>query len=119
MKQAVVVLLKNSNGQILGVSRKDDLDNFGLIGGKLEKNESLEQAAIRETKEETGLVITNLQKIFEHSENLEYHTTCFSADYSGEINTSEKGSVRWIDWEYLFKGSFGDYNRKLFAAIKE
>lgn len=42
----------------LAVSRKENKQSWGLPGGKLEEGESACTAAIRETYEETGLIIT-------------------------------------------------------------
>lgn len=117
MLKAVTVLLFNELNQILAVSRKDDITKFGLVGGKVDSNETLEEAAVRETKEETGLIIYNLKKIFEDSEDRKFWTVCFTADYTGTIHTSEKGLVKWVNKEILFTGPFGNYNKKLFVHI--
>ena len=65
MKTAQVVLL-NEDGLVLGVSRKTNHNDFGLAGGKMEDidNDNPMAAAIRETKEETGLDIYDLNLIF-------------------------------------------------------
>ena len=47
------VLIFSSN--FLSVSLKEDHTDFNLPGGKVEQNETFEEAAIREVKEETGL----------------------------------------------------------------
>lgn len=117
IKKAAVVLLMN-NGKILGVSRKNNSNDFGLPGGKLDKNETFEHAAIRETKEETGLHIFGLNEIF-----IRYHdgfkAITFSAHYTGDIanyknsSSPETGVIQWIDFETLKKGTYGDYNARL------
>ena len=63
LKHTVHVALFNDKGEVLMVSRKDDLNSFGLPGGKLDDNETLEEGIIRETLEETGLEIFNLYEI--------------------------------------------------------
>ena len=63
MKNSVVALIfhkdhmENPIDIILGVSRKNDHNDFGLVGGSVEENETFEEAIIREVKEETGLDI--------------------------------------------------------------
>ena len=65
MKVSAQVVLINPEGLILGVSRKDNHNDFGLIGGKMEEHDkSPEDTAIRETLEETGLKISNLRLVF-------------------------------------------------------
>ncbi|MBY6036908.1 NUDIX hydrolase [Fictibacillus nanhaiensis] len=52
----------NKEGHILLAKRKD-YPLWDLPGGTLEKEESLESCAIRETEEETGYIISITQKI--------------------------------------------------------
>ena len=58
MNSASCILIVNKDkGEFLSVSLKDDKTDFNLPGGKVELNETLEDTAIRETKEETGINI--------------------------------------------------------------
>lgn len=112
-KRAVTILLHNEDGDILGVSRKNDPNDVGLPGGKCDDGETDEEAITREVKEETGLDVFNLKPFFTDEERDEFICTTFIGNYVGEIVTTEKGVVKWTDWETIQKGSFGDYNIQL------
>lgn len=111
-KRAVTVLLHNEDGDILGVSRKDDVNDVGLPGGKVDAGETDEQAIIREVKEETGLELFNIKPYFVREDG-EYVCTTFIGNYTGNISTSEKGEVKWTNFEEIIRGSFGPYNEQL------
>jgi len=115
--QAAVCLIMAEDGTILAVSRKDDPTAWGLPGGKVDPGETPEEAAIRELKEETGLDVVNLRKIFVRGEGDGYTTHCFATEAVGEINTGEAGVVRWVTLDELLAGPFGPYNRQLFKKI--
>ena len=117
-KRAVTILLHNEDGDILAVSRKNDLNDFGLPGGKVDGEETDEEAIIREVKEETGLEINNISPYFIREDD-EYMCVTFIGNYSGNIITSEKGKVVWTDWDTIKKGSFGLYNTELEKYFNE
>jgi 8-oxo-dGTP diphosphatase len=126
MRNAAVMLIIK-DGQILAVSRRYDKTKFGLPGGKQEPNETTEAAAIRETLEETGVLVTKCELIFlrdepkERPEGEDFHTYCYYAiEYSGEPQDSEEGVVKWITEQQLTSdmGSFADYNRQTLDVFK-
>ena len=114
MKYAVQVVLLNDEGEVLCVSRKDDHNDFGLVGGKVdpEDNGDFEAAAIRETKEETGLDISNLRLIYaKHWEG--YMGFTYLADWEGEIHTEEPHVVGWDGFRAVCEGSFYEWNEEV------
>jgi len=120
MKRAVCVVLRNDHNQFLSVSRKDNILDRGFPGGKVDEGETLLEAIKRETFEETGLIISNVQEVHEGFDEHDYLVTCFSADFSGEIKTSEIGVVEWVAKEILTSidtSSFAGYNSIIFQKL--
>lgn len=112
MKEAVQLVLLNKNGDVLCVSRKDNHSAFGLVGGKVDDGETPEEAAVRETKEETGLDISNLRLIFSmHRDGYMGYT--YLADWEGEVSTDEDHVVKWSGFNELThsQAPFGHWNR--------
>ena len=54
MVPSVNVVVESDSGQILMIRRSDN-DNWALPGGAIDLGESMSQAGIRETVEETGI----------------------------------------------------------------
>jgi len=108
---AVVAIIQNENGKILGVSRKDDWKDFGLPGGKVEEGETPWEALKREVSEEVGLTISNPREIFRTIRPSGREAVAYLVDWEGEIYTEENHQVKWCSWERLEKGSFGEFNR--------
>jgi len=114
------VVLINPEGLVLGVSRKDNHNDFGIIGGKCEIEDLFNPitTAKRETKEETGLDITDLKLVFAMHRNGNMGYT-YLAEYSGEINYEEKHIVKWVPFEILLNGSYGKYNKMVSESLTD
>ncbi len=100
------------------------IQNLVSPGGKIDEGETLEEALIREVKEETGLDVHNLKSIFEDicigsKDGKHFLTTTFSGAVSGEINTVEAGVVKWVDYEVFLAGPFYDYMMKLWHELSD
>jgi 8-oxo-dGTP pyrophosphatase MutT (NUDIX family) len=119
-EDAVQVVIINNDGEVCLVSRKDDHDDFGLIGGKVDEGETLGQAAIRECKEETGIKITNLRLIFAmHRKNRMGYT--YLADYTGEIDYDKEKEPHIVKWGKMVeatKGSFAYWNKMVTESME-
>ena len=127
MRQASVMIVVK-DGLVLAVSRRYDSTKFGLPGGKVEPGESLEAAAIRETFEETGIVVKSCKKIYMREEPASlpggepFFAHAFLAlDWvDSPLTESEEGVVKWISWDELISpnGAFPQYNYDTLNALK-
>lgn len=106
-----VAILVIVAGKILCVSRKDNPNDFGLPGGKIEKGESPFTAAVRELLEETGLkILDDSMDYYKERETL----TFVCRNHSGIINTTEPHDILLASsWTPLLSGSFKRYNKNL------
>lgn len=121
IKFSACALIFNEEGKVLAVSRKDNKNDWGLPGGKVDEGETIKEALIREVKEETGLDIKIDEFIFGNlTESKAYYCyTFYCLVTGGELHTPEKikelgeGDIKWADWEEIETGKFGGYNRHL------
>lgn len=109
---SVNVVVANDQGEILLIKRSDN-DNWALPGGAIDLGESLTQAAIRETKEETGIdcEITGLVGIYTDPKHVIHYTSnnevrqefsivLTARATGGQPRTSgESHEVRWVTRE--------------------
>ena len=84
------VCVTNDKGELLLQKRSDKDNLWGLPGGALEIGESIEEAAIREAKEETGLDVKIEYLIGVYSK---YHFEFPNGDKSQSICYFFKGSI--------------------------
>ncbi|MFD4460028.1 NUDIX domain-containing protein [Nocardia sp. NPDC058480] len=107
------VLVTDGSGRIL-MQRRGDSGNWSLPGGAMEIGETLEECAVRETKEETGLdiEITGLLGIYTDPEHVieygdgevrqEFAVTYLGRFLGGEITiSSESTEVRFVGADEL------------------
>lgn len=114
-----VSILIIKDDKILAIHRRDDPNDWGLIGDHVDENETPEEAAIRECHEETGLILTNPKLVFARNCGEDLAQT-FTGDWEG-IPTSQKGepSIEWMDPYDLIKcKTFGEYNIHLFQHLE-
>jgi ADP-ribose pyrophosphatase YjhB (NUDIX family) len=65
---AVDIIIEMASGGIVLIRRKNPPYGWAIPGGFVEYGESLEEAAIREAKEETGLDITLIRQMHTYSD---------------------------------------------------
>jgi len=118
--QAVgVLLLRNDNKEVLLVRHKESAQNttgiFGLPSGQIQLGETPQEAAVRELKEETGLITTE-DRLFRFeggffgahierhaanpNESVERHAhwqvySC--GEVTGELKDSDETAPEWVE----------------------
>ncbi|MBQ8799140.1 MAG: 8-oxo-dGTP diphosphatase [Lachnospiraceae bacterium] len=125
----VLCLIRKGDEYLLQDRIKKDWKGFTLPGGHVEPGESIVDAVVREMKEETGLTVENPKlcgvKQFpisgESGENGRYLVFLFIADkFSGEVSSSEEGTMHWVKKEDLPKVNLvNDFNELLEVMLDE
>ena len=89
---------------------------YSLPGGRVDKSESVRQAALRELREETGYVSKNLKKwkSFNEYATMDWQINMFIARYCRKVgglmlDPGEKIKVKKITFERLLKLAESDY----------
>lgn len=114
MEKLTTVILSNmcmvyDHDMILVCNRtKSDWPGLTFPGGHVEENETLEEAVIREIKEETNLDIKDVElvgiKEWFMYENVRYIGLLYRTNkYQGELKSSSEGEVFWINKKDLHK----------------
>ena len=110
MVPSVNVVVTNDQGQILLIRRTDN-ENWAVPGGAIDLGESMVQAAVRETKEESGIdcQITGLVGIYTDPKHVILYTSNGEARQEFSIlltaqpvggqptPSDETSEVRWVD----------------------
>jgi 8-oxo-dGTP pyrophosphatase MutT (NUDIX family) len=126
LNKAVAIMIIDKTNRILVVTRKEDTNTWGFPGGKVELNETFEEALIREVKEETNFDISNYEfipiytgKCKSNKENVNYWTSCYFLQIEDAIfedldikHLEENVIPKFIDLEKLGceDNYFMDYN---------
>ena len=101
----VLILIEDGNRILLQNRVKDDWKGYALPGGHVEPGESFVEAAIRESKEETGLRIKNPRLVGVKQfpiPNGRYVVFLFKAtEFDGQAQSSDEGNVEWVEYARL------------------
>lgn len=99
----VLVLLKHENKWLCTIHKRRGVE---VPGGKQEPGETLEQAAIREVFEETGVHVKNLRWFAEYAvhDDILFCKTVFTAQFAGqediEFDLETSGMIWLTDEEF-------------------
>ena len=97
-------------------------DKWIGVGGKFEEGESPEECALREVREETGLVmnswnyrgiVTFVSDRYE-AESMHLFT---SSDFSGELIDCDEGVLEWVDKDKVFELPLWEGDKLFFPLL--
>ena len=119
-----VGIILNTDGQILLAKRPEHLHQGGkweFPGGKVEQNETVTQALIRELKEEVALNVHSSEPFMALSYDypdkqvlLDIHTV---SNFTGEAQGLEGQQIVWVDKHELTHYDFPDAKKPILAKL--
>jgi 8-oxo-dGTP diphosphatase len=105
-KRTLVFLLKDGEVLLAMKKRRFGAGKWNGLGGKLEPNETVREAAVRESQEEAGVTPQNVKEVAEihfhyapdpSDINMNVTVTVYTADnWFGEPTETEEMSPRWF-----------------------
>jgi 8-oxo-dGTP pyrophosphatase MutT (NUDIX family) len=117
-RQSVSIVVLDDDGLFLQVSRRNDPNDFGLPGGKVEADETLLGAAKRELLEETGYEASRWDLLMSRPSRT---TTCYVFVATDLKKISEprpgEGVVRWASPEMIVSGTFSEFNAHILRTL--
>lgn len=116
IRNAVRTYLIKDN-KVVAIKYKQQASGYyDITGGKIESNETKEEASIREFKEETGMIVTKqhlIGNIYVEYPDRIFNFSVFIVDnYQGVPLEFKENEAMWIDIDYLLK------EQKTFPSVK-
>ena len=131
MHNSSLIYLENTKGEYLmlhRVKKKDDInrDKWIGVGGGFEYGESPEECAVRETKEETGLTLTDYRfrgiVTFDcEGQNCTQYMHLFTATgWTGEMASDcDEGELEWVPREKVYDLPIWEGDKIFFRLLEE
>lgn len=124
-----LIYLENSRGEYLmlhRVKKKNDInhDKWIGVGGGFEHGESPEECAIRETREETGLTLTDYRFRGIVTFDCEGQETLYmylftAAAWEGELTECDEGDLEWVPKEKVYDLPIWEGDKIFFRLLEE
>lgn len=117
LRQSTLCFLVNDKNVLLAMKKRGfGVGRWNGVGGKVNQDESVEEAAKRETKEEIGVICQDILKMavldfyFEGDDNLNQQVIVYTVNkWEGEPEESEEMSPKWFEKNNLpFEAMWGD-----------
>lgn len=119
-----VAVIVNQNDEVCISLRHKDSHQGGLWefpGGKIEAGESVEQALVREIKEEIDLDITHTRPLIKITHDYIDKSVCLHVhkviSYTGKIDGREGQQVKWLPIDELQSHAFPEANQAIIKAL--
>lgn len=123
--QVAVGVVKNTQGQVLISLRHDDLHQGGLWefpGGKIDTNETAEQALIRELREELAINVINAKPLItirhQYADLAVQLNVFLVQEFSGIARSCEGQKFKWLDTQDLKQYDFPAANQAIITAAQ-
>ena len=125
-----LIYLENEAGEYLmlhRVKKKNDInhDKWIGVGGGFEYGESPEECAVRETREETGLTLTDYRYrgiiTFDcgGQECTQYIHLFTAAAWTGELSECNEGDLEWVPKEKVYDLPIWEGDKIFFRLLEE
>ena len=125
-----LIYLENEKGEYLmlhRVKKKDDInrDKWIGVGGSFEYGESPEECAVRETREETGLTLTDYRYRglvtfdWAGAEETQYMHLFTATAWTGELTECNEGDLEWVPKEKVYDLPIWDGDRIFLRLLEE
>ena len=125
MQTATALIIKEN--KLLVLKKKKNTSHYILPGGKINKDETSEDALLRELKEELNISITknNIEfitsmEVISQFENLPMTSYIFKVDYKGDFSIdNEIAEFSWLNLDNYNEKDVASLLRKLIPYLKE